>query len=83
MSIEYMDKIREAAKDFFGALNADPGSLTLGPEVKEAAWALHEVLNPSPHDHQSYCVTCSIETDWDPDSTSNCVVCGEKYPDRY
>jgi len=41
-----IEQIKEVAKKLFQAIGADPGALSLGPEVRDAAWELHYLLNP-------------------------------------
>lgn len=53
-------EIREASHDFFDALNADPGILTLGPEVNEAAWKLHRVIEKNA-EPMEICEECGCE----------------------
>ena len=88
-----IEQVRDAANDFFDALNADSGILTLGQAVNDAAWKLYNTINPNiakakhqaahPHDHQDYCEGCQSTTDMWIEDTTRCDVCREKYPDGY
>lgn len=88
-----IEQVREAANDFFDALNADPGIMTLGQAVNDAAWNLYNTLNPNiakakrqaatPHDHQDYCLGCQSITDMWVEDTTKCDVCRTPFETGY
>jgi hypothetical protein len=88
-----IEQIKEAAKKLFQVIGSDPGALSLGPEVRDAAWELHYLLNnpedkiknqaENPHDHQDYCMGCQSMTEMWIEDVTRCEVCREKYPDGY